>query len=320
MRRWTVDQGQAGERLDRLVARRFAVARNQVQQWIRDGYVTVDGTPRRTSYAVRHGEEIACEPQAKQTAANLTPEDEDLTLLHEDPHLVVVDKPAGLAVHPGAGRPAGTLVNRLLARYPELESVGGRDRPGIVHRLDIDTTGVLVVARTERAYQALSQAFAERRVTKTYLGTVFGTPAPAEGWIEHPIGRHPKRRKEMTVRPDGRSARTGYRVLETGTGAALLTLDLETGRTHQIRVHLKAIGHPLVGDALYAGNRWKGAPPTVRRLTGEFPRPALHAWTLALTHPTTGERQRFVAPIPVDLAELWRRLAIPSPSVDGPTG
>jgi 23S rRNA pseudouridine1911/1915/1917 synthase len=307
--RWQVDPERAGERLDRLVARRYGVARNQAQNWIREARVEVDGQWRRGSYAVHEGEEISCSPRPKATADNLLPEPAALPLLYVDDDLIVIDKPPGLAVHPGAGRPTGTLVNHLLAVYPELGSVGGNDRPGIVHRLDIGTSGVLLVARTERAYQELSRAFSARRVVKRYLGVAFGEPEPAAGRIDQPLGRHPTRRKEMTVRADGREARTGYRLLARGEGVSLLELDLETGRTHQIRVHLKAIGHPLVGDQTYAGNRWRGAPRGVQRLLAGFPRPALHAATLELAHPRTGALMRFAAPLPLDIVELWRGLS-----------
>jgi len=312
-----VEPKRAGERLDRVVARRFGVARNQVQSWIRESRVEVDGQARRASYAVREGEEISCSPRPKATADNVVPEPGPLPLLYVDDELIVIDKPPGLAVHPGAGRPSGTLVNHLLATYPELGSVGGNDRPGIVHRLDIGTSGVLLVARNEIAYQALSRAFSERRVAKRYLAIAFGEPAPAEGRIDQPLGRHPTRRKEMAVRADGRQARTGYRVLAGGDGVSLLELDLETGRTHQIRIHLKAIGHPLVGDVTYAGNRWRGSPPRVQRALSEFPRPALHAATLELAHPRTGAQMRFAAPLPQDMVDLWQRVStepLPEPA------
>ena len=315
MESWRVEAGDAGQRLDRAVAAHWKAARNQVQAWIREGLVAVDGRTRPASYRLGEGDEVTCEPRPKDAAANLLPEAGELVLLHEDPDLLVVDKPAGLAVHPGAGRPGGTLVNRLLGAYPELASVGGRDRPGIVHRLDIDTTGVLVVARTEAAYQVLSRQFSERRVDKTYWGVAYGVPSPAAGAIALPIGRHPNRRKEMTVREDGRPALTRYRVLAEGSGICLVELDIETGRTHQIRVHLKAIQHPLVGDATYAGNRWKGAPKEVQRQLSAFGRPALHALSISLVHPTRDERLRFTAPPPPDLALLWRRTtatALPS--------
>jgi len=317
MERWRVTEGDAGERLDRSVARKLDAPRNQVQIWIREGLVEVDGKARRVSYSPSVGQEIVCTPRPKETAVNLEPEPETLSVLHEDEHVVVVDKPAGLAVHPGAGRPQGTLVNRLIARYPELSSVGGVDRPGIVHRLDIDTTGVLVVARSEPAYQALSRAFAERLIEKTYLGIVFGSPDPQEGSIVEPIARHPTRRREMAVRPDGRPSTTGYRVVAQGSGTALVELDLMTGRTHQIRVHLKAIHHPLVGDGLYAGNRWRGAPRPVQKKLKEFPRPALHAHEIVFNHPVDGGSLRLTAPIPRDLRVLWEAISTePLPGIE----
>jgi 23S rRNA pseudouridine1911/1915/1917 synthase len=309
MERWHVAAGEAGQRLDRGVAEHWRAPRNQVQAWIREGRVEVGGRTRPASYRLSEGDEVACSPRLKDAAANLEPEAGEISLIHEDSDLIVIDKPAGLAVHPGAGRPGGTLVNRLLHAYPELASVGGPDRPGIVHRLDIDTTGVLVVARTEAAYQSLSREFAERRVEKTYWGAVFGSPRPAMGSISLPIGRHPTRRKEMTVREDGRPALTRYRVLAEGSGVSLVELEIETGRTHQIRVHLKAIRHPLVGDPTYAGNRWRGAPKTVQKTLAGFERPALHALSVALDHPTRGERLRFTAPLPRDLSSLWRQVA-----------
>lgn len=319
MERWRVAAGEAGERLDRGVAAHWKTARNQVQAWIREGLVKVDGCVRSASYRLDEGDEVSCAPRLKDAAANLQPEAGVIALLHEDSDLLVIDKPAGLAIHPGAGRRDGTLVNRLLHAYPELASVGGTDRPGIVHRLDIDTTGVLVVARTEAAYQTLSRDFAERRVEKTYWGVAFGTPAPATGDISLPVGRHPTRRKEMTVREDGRSALTRYRVLAESAGVSLVELEIETGRTHQIRVHLKAIHHPLVGDATYAGNRWRGSPKAVQRALADFARPALHALSVALDHPTRRERLRFTAPLPTDLSSLWRRVAgTPLPPLPAP--
>jgi 23S rRNA pseudouridine1911/1915/1917 synthase len=308
MESWRVASGEAGRRLDRFVADRVGAARNQVQGWIRDGLVEVDGAPRRASYAVVEGEQIRCTPRAKETARDLEPEAGELSVLYEDADLLALDKPAGLAVHPGAGRRRSTLVHRLLAAYPEIAAVGGHDRPGIVHRLDLDTTGVLLVARSEAAYLGLGRAFARRKVAKTYLGVAFGVPRPASGLIDQPIGRHATRRKEMTVRRDGRPARTAYRVLAPAAAASLLELDLQTGRTHQIRVHLKAIGHPLVGDAVYGGNRWRGAPKPVRPLLQAFPRPALHAWRIEVRHPIDGRALHVEAPVPADLEALWREL------------
>lgn len=301
-------EGAAGERLDRHLAQRLGLPRNQVQRWIRDGRVRVDGTAVKPSLALAGGEWLEVEAPPPP-ASGIAPEDGPLAVLHEDDAIVVLDKPAGLTVHPGAGREEGTLVHRLLGRYPELEGVGGAGRPGVVHRLDRDTSGVLVVARTPEAYRTLQRAFAERRVDKRYLAIVHGTPGPPDGVIESPIGRHPRRRKEMTVRPaagpGARPARTLFRTLAAGRGIALLEVDLETGRTHQIRVHLKSVRHPIVGDPVYGEARWKELPGPVRGPLRRFPRPALHAWRLAFGHPGTGQRVQFQAPVPDDLRRLW---------------
>ena len=189
-----------------------------------------------------------------------------------------------------------------------MAGIGGPGRPGIVHRLDINTTGVLVTARTDRAYLALAEDFASRRIEKQYLAVCFGSPTPPEGSLEGRIGRHRSRRTEMAVRPDGRPSRTDYSTLGSATGTSLLSLNLMTGRTHQIRVHLKYAGHPLVGDPVYGEARWKALPPVLRPLLRDFGRPALHAWKLAFVHPTSGRRMRFNAPPPADLPDLWSRL------------
>jgi 23S rRNA pseudouridine1911/1915/1917 synthase len=300
----------AGERLDRFLAERLDQPRNQVQRWIRDGLVRLAGEPAtKPSAALSGGErlEVAVPPPEP---SGIEPEAGRLSVLHEDPSVVVVDKPPGLTVHPGAGRSTGTLVHRLLARYPDLEGVGGAGRPGIVHRLDKDTSGVLVVARTPEAYRALQRAFSERRVDKRYLAIVYGAPEPEIGLVDEPIGRHANERKRMTVRAvekGGRPARTRYRTRAAAGGLALLELDIETGRTHQIRVHLKHLHHPIVGDPVYGEARWKAVHGPARRLLETFPRPALHAWRLAFAHPDTGERAAFEAPVPADLRELWER-------------
>jgi 23S rRNA pseudouridine1911/1915/1917 synthase len=307
--------GGAGERLDRHVAIVCQLPRNQVQQWIRAGRVRLNGRPARPSQPVAAGDLVECEPPPAPVE-KLVPEAGDLTVLHEDAELVVLDKPAGLAVHPGAGRASGTLAHLLLARYPEMAGVGGPGRPGIVHRLDQGTSGVMVVARTAAAYQRLSRAFAGRRVVKRYLGIVYGAPRPAAGLVEAPIGRHRERRKEMTVRADGRPARTAYRTLAARSGIALVELDLATGRTHQIRVHLKSLGHPLVGDPVYGEARWRALPRPLQAPLRAFPRPALHAWRLALpaadgTAPGAfpgGPWLRCEAPVPEDLRQLWQEV------------
>ena len=306
---WRVEEDEAGQRLDRHVASRLGETRSRAQRWIREGAVRIDGEVAKPSRPVAAGERIACAPPPTAEAVGLEPEEGELAVLHEDAHLVALAKPAGLAVHRGAGRPAGTLANRLLAAYPEMAAVGGAGRPGIVHRLDLDTTGVMVVARSPAAYLALGEAFAGRRVDKTYLAVAYGAPRPAAGRIDRPLGRHPRDRKRMAVRPDGRPAVTDYRTLDVEEGVSLLALDLITGRTHQIRVHLKAAGHPLVGDPVYGEARWRGLSPARQAVLKRFPRPALHAWRLELDHPVSGERMSFTAPVPWDLRELWRRVS-----------
>jgi 23S rRNA pseudouridine1911/1915/1917 synthase len=189
-----------------------------------------------------------------------------------------------------------------------MEGVGGPGRPGIVHRLDQGTSGVLAVARTPAAHVRLARAFAERKVEKRYLAIVYGEPSPPSGWIDAPLGRHAQRRKEMTVRQDGRPARTGYRTLATAAGISRVELDLHTGRTHQIRVHMKHLGNPLVGDPVYGEARWKGLPRTVQAPLRDFPHPALHAWRLAFAHPLDGRPLAFEAPVPADLRGLWQRV------------
>lgn len=306
MDRWRVEARPTPERLDKLLAERYGVPRNQVRRWVAGGRVRVDDRPAKSSLALAGGEWVECEPLRRPPDDRVTPEEGALVVLHEDVDLVVLDKPAGLAVHPGAGRRTGTLSHRLLARYPEIAAIGGPGRPGIVHRLDLGTTGVLVVARSERAYLALSHAFAARRVEKRYLAIVYGQPTRAEGAVDSPIGRHPRRRREMSVRPGGRPARTLWRRRATAAGLALLEIELATGRTHQIRVHLKALGHPLVGDATYGEARWKSWPRAAQGALRDFSRPALHAWRIAFTHPGTAERVLFEAPVPEDLERLWK--------------
>jgi 23S rRNA pseudouridine1911/1915/1917 synthase len=321
--------GGAGERLDRHVAATCQLPRNQVQQWIRAGHVRLNGRPAKPAEVVAPGDLVECEPPAP-APETLVPEPGDLSVLYDDADMVVIDKPAGLTVHPGAGRATGTLVHLLLARYPEIAGVGGPGRPGIVHRLDKGTSGVMAVARNAATYQRLSRAFASRAVMKRYLAIVYGKPAAA-GVVDAPIGRHRERRQEMTVRPDGRPARTGYRVLAARSGIALLELDLATGRTHQIRVHLKSIGNPLVGDPVYGEARWHGLPRPTQVPLRDFPRPALHAWRLALPVPPHGEPDaggaspgmtgswyRFEAPVPEDLRQLWLQVAgEPFPALPG---
>ncbi len=297
----------AGERLDRFLSQRLDVPRNQLQRWIEEGRVLVDGAPTKPSRRLLGEEQIDWEaPPAVDD--RISPEAGELAVLYEDDAILAIDKPAGLTVHPGAGRATGTLVHRLLARYPEIAGVGGPGRPGIVHRLDRDTTGVMVIARTAAAYQRLARAFATRKVDKRYLAICHGKVVEAHD-VDAPIGRHPTRRQEMAVRAGGRPARSRIRPVATTPGASLVEVELLTGRTHQVRVHLKSFGHPLVGDPVYGEARWKAATGAARAALRDFPRPALHAWRLGFTHPLADRHVELESPPPDDLRALWRALA-----------
>ena len=292
-----------GERVDRVVALVTDLSRARAAELVEAGAVAVDGrevTLRSTR--VRAGQGVAIrwsgepEPSGPQADASVAFE-----VVHADDHVVVVDKPAGLVVHPGSGVAGTTLVNGLLARFPELAEVGEPDRPGIVHRLDRGTSGLLVVARSAAAYDALARDLAEHRVERTYQALVSGEVASATGLVDAPIGRSGHDPTRRAVRQDGRPARTRYRVEGRFTEpveATALRLELETGRTHQIRVHLQAIGHPVMGDSRYGGRVPEGV-----RLT----RPFLHAVGLAFTHPATGRPVSFLSPLADDLAAVLAR-------------
>jgi 23S rRNA pseudouridine1911/1915/1917 synthase len=306
--RLTIPAEAAGERVDRWLAAHLGLPRNQLQHWLAEGRVQLAGRPARPSSRLTGGEELAWEPPAAPTADDrLVPEPGDLRILWSDDHVLVLDKPPGLTVHPGAGRSTGTLAHRLLAHFPELTGIGGPGRPGIVHRLDHDTSGALVIARTPEAYQRLSRDFAARRVGKRYLAIAHGVVPPVT--IVAPIGRHPSRRKEMTVLAAGRPATSRVRPLATLPFASFVEVELLTGRTHQIRVHLKHSGHPLVGDPIYGEARWKTAPVAARAILRDFPRPALHAWRLSFAHPATGAPVEVVAALPDDMRRLWENLS-----------
>ncbi len=289
---------EAGPRLDVWLARRLpALSRARLQALIRAGSVTVNGAAVKEHRPVRAGDNIALVVPAPAPVA-LRPEAIPLAILHEDADLIVLDKPAGLVVHPAAGHATGTLVHALLHHAGPEFAIGGDQRPGIVHRLDRDTSGVMVVAKTAAAQAALVAQFQRRRVSKTYVALVWGVPDPARGTIATLIGRHTRDRKKMSAVPNtGRPAVTHYAVVESFGPAALVRLKPETGRTHQLRVHLAHRGHPVVGDTVYGRRATAGLPAPA-------PRQMLHAETLAFDHPATGRRLEFTAPWPADFRDL----------------
>jgi 23S rRNA pseudouridine1911/1915/1917 synthase len=288
-----------GSRLDQHLAAVFAdLSRSRIRALIDEGRVTLAGRPAKASARVSGEEEVVLEVPPPVPAEPL-PEDLPVRFLYEDPDLVVVDKPPGLVVHPAAGHAQGTLVNALLFHVKDLAGVGGELRPGIVHRLDRDTSGCMVVAKHERAMVKLQAAFMGRTVEKTYLALVHGAP-PDTQRIETLYGRHPVHRKRFTAKvKEGKPAITAYRVRERFEGAALLEVDLFTGRTHQIRVHLAEAGFPLLGEKVYAPKKPKGGVGEVQAALG---RQALHAWKLAFPHPRTGKRLAVESPVPEDLS------------------
>jgi 23S rRNA pseudouridine1911/1915/1917 synthase len=298
-----------GWRLDQCLAELHPEwTRSRARKLIDDGCVTISQANPRPSLPVRSGMELLVdEPEA--LPSGLEAEDIPLRIVHEDDDLLVIDKPAGLVIHPAAGNPTGTLVNALLHHCGDLPGIGGVERPGIVHRLDKDTTGLMVVAKTDRAHLALSLAFRQRNVSKTYVAVCFGHLRETEGVIEGAIDRHPRERQRMAVVNGGRPARTRYNVTEELHGTSLVSCHPVTGRTHQIRVHLVHIGHAIVGDPLYAGRQWRNLASTQHRdLCRRFPRQALHAHRLGFTHPATGERVEFQSALPADMRELIEAL------------
>jgi 23S rRNA pseudouridine1911/1915/1917 synthase len=297
--RETLPDGLDGERIDRVVAMLTGCSRSEAAALVAAEKVLLDGDPVTTRSArVRAGQIIDVDDEGLGVEEAVGPDTSiELVIVHEDPDVVVVDKPAGLVVHPGSGNLAGTVVNAALARWPEMAAAGDPARPGVVHRIDQGTSGLLVLARTADAYESLVEQFSVRSVEREYLALCWGRLEPAQGMIDAPIGRSQRDPTRMTVTNTGRDARTRYEVLERFAHPAELTLAscrLETGRTHQIRVHLAAIGHPIVGDRQYGGDR-QNVPCT---------RPWLHATRLGFEHPRTGEHLSFHSEIPADLAAV----------------
>ncbi len=299
------------ERLDSFVARCVdGMTRATAQRLIEAGQITVDGRPQKPSLKLKGGERLTVTippPVAAAPAAEAIP----LEILFEDRHLVVVNKPAGMVVHPGAGNGSGTLVNALLGHCTDLSGIGGELRPGIVHRIDKDTSGVLVVAKSDAAHQSLSDQFKVHSIKRVYLALVYGSPKEDKGRLESAIGRHPVDRKRMSGKAKhGKHAVTHWRVVGRYSGITLLRLMLETGRTHQIRVHLSEAGHPLVGDDVYGGGgRLANVSDTVlRKLIKALGRQALHAKTLGFIHPGTGEYLEFDTELPEDMARIVAHL------------
>jgi 23S rRNA pseudouridine1911/1915/1917 synthase len=300
-----IEEDNAGERLDRFLVELLPdTSRARAQDLISDSRVLVNGTVVKPSYRLAEGDSVAAELPESTPATTLTASPElPLRVLHEDEAIIVVDKPAGQVVHPALGHSDDTLVNALLARYPDLREAFEGRRPGIVHRLDADTSGVMVIARDQAAADALRAQFKARTVEKVYVLLAKGRVSPPAGVIEAPIGRDVHQRKRMAAVPGGREAQTEYRVLAEAEGFSWVQASPRTGRTHQIRVHMAAIGHPVAGDAVY------GRHDKRDRAWG-IDRTALHAWEIAFDHPQSGNRVRFRAPLATDLAAVLKDLGI----------
>ena len=289
----------AGKRLDKLISEQLPeLTRSAVQHLMQDGCVTIAGKPVKKNTRASAGDVITVElPEPREV--EIEPENIPLDIVYEDEDIIVVNKPKGMVVHPAPGNWSGTLVNALMYHCGDsLSGINGEIRPGIVHRIDKDTSGLLVVAKNDRAHQSLAEQIKVHSAGRRYFAVVYGTPREQKGTVNAPIARHPIDRKKMAVLAGGREAITHYEVLEQYAGYSYLTFLLETGRTHQIRVHMAHIGHPIIGDPLYgpAKDKWK--------LQGQ----CLHAGELTLTHPATGERMTFQAPLPVYFTTVLQKL------------
>jgi 23S rRNA pseudouridine1911/1915/1917 synthase len=310
VRQSIVAEAQTGLRLDRALGELFTeYSRNFLANLVTDGHVRVDGAlATKPSQRVETGQSLQIEvPEA--APAGISSQDLPLTVLYEDADVAVIDKPAGLVVHPAAGHSDGTLVNALLFHVKDLSGIGGEIRPGIVHRLDKDTSGVMIIAKHDAAHRKLTEAWNTERVRKEYVALVYGTPSSERGTVEAPIGRDPRDRKKMAVVAGGRAAVTDYEVAERLRHVSLVRCRLRTGRTHQIRVHMKHLGHPIVGDPLYSGPQWRGIPDKrLQKLLSSLERQMLHAARITFAHPTTGAPMTFDAPLPRDFADVIEAL------------
>jgi 23S rRNA pseudouridine1911/1915/1917 synthase len=312
-----VEESDAGRRLDTVVASRLAdCSRSRAAALIADRNILVDRQVKKPGYRLKPGDKIQGQIPTP-TPVEYTPEPIPLQILYQDRHLIVINKQPGIVVHPAPGHSRGTLVNALLFHCPDLGAIGGEIRPGIVHRLDKDTSGTMVAAKNAEAQEELARQFKDREVKKKYLALVYGDVQPEDGSIKLPIGRHPVDRKRMsTTTPKGRNAETRWKIRERLSGITLLELDLKTGRTHQIRVHCSAMGYPVVGDPVYRPRKFfsnlkeklsNHSPSTIAALKSAD-RQLLHAWQLSLTHPYTGKNMTFESPMPADMAEMIDKL------------
>jgi 23S rRNA pseudouridine1911/1915/1917 synthase len=304
-----VAEGEQGLRLDVFLSQKDpTLSRSRAKGLIEDGDAIVDGKPVRASHRLRSGEKVSLR-KPPPVPSEIVPEEIPLSILYEDEAVIVVDKPAGMVVHPAAGNYSGTLVNALQYHCRNLSGIGGVMRPGIVHRLDKGTSGLVVAAKSDEAHRHLAEQFKKRLVSKHYTALVHGNLREDEGVVDAPVGRHPVERKKMsTASRRGKAALTRWKVLERFGGFTLLEAKIETGRTHQIRVHLSALGHPVVGDSVYGGSKRTVEAPAMRAVLKKLTRQALHAGRLSFAHPVTGEKMSFVSPLPEDMAEVIRFL------------
>jgi len=304
-----VVEGEQGLRMDVFLSQKDStLSRSQAKRLIEDGDAIVDGKPVRASHRLRSGEKVSLR-KPPPVPSEIVPEAIPLNIYYEDGAILVVDKPAGMVVHPAAGNFRGTLVNALQFHCRSLSGIGGVMRPGIVHRLDKGTSGLMVIAKSDEAHRHLSEQFKRRLVSKHYTALVHGNVRQDEGLVDAPVGRHPVERKKMsTASRRGKAALTRWRVLERFGAVTLLEAKIETGRTHQIRVHLSALGHPVVGDSVYGGSKRIVESPALRAVLKKLSRQALHAGRLSFAHPVTGKEMTFESPLPEDMAEVTRFL------------